>query len=172
MSKSKSDLSITKRVLLDYVKFKTQNGGQFFASNEYIAKALDLTESTAKTFVNDLIRDEYLYKEIDKKGRRILSLTGQEYKPLFEDMRNLDKKILREDRDNFERDNKYLNDQLSQETARNEQLVNERTDLVLSNQELTMRVQKLEKRVTALENLFYKNGVSKEKLETLIQQSA
>jgi len=39
--------------------------------------------------------------------------------------------------DNFERDNKYLNEQLSQETARNEQLLNERTDLVFSNQELT-----------------------------------
>ena len=76
MSKSKSDLSITKRVLLDYVKYRTQRGGQFFASNEYVAQALDLTVSTAKTFVNDLIRDGYLYKEIDKKGKRILSLTG------------------------------------------------------------------------------------------------
>ena len=177
MSKSKSDLSITKRVLLDFIKYKTQNGHQFFASNEYIAKGLDLTESSAKTFVNDLIRDGYLYKEIDKMGRRILSLTGQEYKPLFEDMRNLDKKILKEDRDNFERDNKYLNDQLSQETARNEQLVNERTDLVLSNQELTIRVQKLETelatlkhRVSALENIFYSHGVSKEQLDEMIQR--
>ena len=76
---------------------------------------------------------------------------------------------------NFERDNKYLNDQLSQETARNEQLVNERTDLVLSNQELTMRVQKLEAelatlkhRVSALENIFYSNEVSKEQLNDMI----
>ena len=66
MSKSKSDLSITKRVLLDFIKYKTQNGHQFFASNDYVAKGLDLTENTAKTFVNDLIRDGYLYKEIDK----------------------------------------------------------------------------------------------------------
>ncbi|MBP5344271.1 MAG: hypothetical protein J6Y85_04285 [Alphaproteobacteria bacterium] len=176
MSKSKSDLSITKRVLLDYVKYKTQNGHPFFASNEYIALGLDLTVSTAKTFVNDLIRDGYLYKEIDKKGKRILSLTGKEYKPLFEDMRDVDKKILKEDRDNFMRDNKYLNDQLSQETARNEQLVNERTDLVLSNQELTVRVQKLEAelatlkhRVSALENIFYSNGVTKEQLEQMLK---
>ena len=175
MSKSKSELSITKRVLLDFVKFKTQNGHQFFASNEYIAKWLDLTQSTAKTFVNDLIRDGYLYKEIDKTGKRILSLTGKEYKPLFEDMRNMDKKILKEDRDNFERDNKYLNDQLSQETARIKQLINERTDLVLSNQELTMLVQKLETelatlkhKVSALENIFYSHGVSKEQLEQMI----
>ena len=175
MSKSKSDLSITKRVLLDYVKYRTQRGGQFFASNEYVAQALDLTVSTAKTFVNDLIRDGYLYKEIDKTGKRILSLTGKEYKPLFEDMRNVDKKRLKEDRDNFMRDNKYLKDQLAQETARNEQLVNERTDLVLFNQELTMRVQKLEAelatlkhRVSALENIFYSHGVTKEQLEQMI----
>ena len=175
MSKSKSDLSITKRVLLDFVKFRTQRGGQFYAGNEYIAQGLDLTVSTAKTFVNDLIRDGYLYKEIDKKGKRILSLTGKEYKPLFEDMRNFDKKILREDRDNFMRDNKYLNQQLEQETAHKEQLLNERTDLVLSNDQLTLRVQKLEaevstlkQRVSVLENIFYSSGVTKEKLEELI----
>ena len=175
MSKSKSDLSITKRVLLDFVKYRTQKGGQFYAGKKHIADALDLTESTAKTFVNDLIRDGYLYKEIDKTGKRILSLTGKEYKPLFEDMRNMDKKILKEDRDNFERDNKYLNDQLSQETARIKQLINERTDLVLSNQELTMLVQKLETelatlkhKVSALENIFYSHGVSKEQLEQMI----
>ena len=108
MSKSKSELSITKRVLLDFVKFKTQNGHQFFASNEYIAKGLDLTESTAKTFVNDLIRDGYLDKEIDKMGKRILSLTGKEYKPLFEDMRNIDKNVLKSERDTAVNENQYL----------------------------------------------------------------
>ena len=169
MSKSKSDLSITKRVLLDFIKYKTQNGHQFFASNDYVAKGLDLTENTAKTFVNDLIRDGYLYKEIDKQGRRILSLTGKEYRPLFEDMRNIDKKVLKEDRDNFERENKYLNEQLSMENAHKEQLLNENTDLVLSNRELTYRVQELEKRVTALENIFYKNGMTKEQLEELLK---
>ena len=178
MSKSKSDLSITKRVLLDFIKYKTQNGHQFFASNDYVAKGLDLTENTAKTFVNDLIRDGYLYKEIDKQGRRILSLTGKEYRPLFEDMRNFDKKVLKEDRDNFERENKYLNEQLSMENAHCEQLSNQNTELVLSNAELTQRVQKLEeelaglkKRVSSLENIFYQNGMSLNQLEELIQKS-
>lgn len=179
MSKSKSDLSITKRVLLDYIKYKTQNGHQFFANNDYVAKGLDLTENTAKTFINNLIRDGYLYKEVDKLGRRILSLTGKEYRPLFEDMRNIDKKVLKEDRDNFERENKYLNEQLSYETAHCEQLSNQKTELVLSNAELTQRVQKLEeelsslkKRVSSLENIFYQNGMSRNQLEELIQQSA
>ena len=178
MSKSKSDLSITKRVLLDYVKYRNQKGYPFFESNEYVAKGLDLTENTAKTFINDLIRQGYLYKEIDKKGRRILSLTGKEYKPLFEDMRNIDKKILKEERDNYERDNRYLNEQLSIESAHAEQLINQNTELVLSNAELTARVQKLEgelavikKRVSALENIFYKNNVSPDDLEQMIEQS-
>ena len=178
MSKSKSDLSITKRVLLDFIKYKTHNGHQFFASNDYVAKGLDLTENTAKTFVNDLIRDGYLYKEIDKQGRRILSLTGKEYRPLFEDMRNIDKKVLKEDRDNCERENKYLNEQLSMENAHCEQLSNQNTELVLSNAELTQRVQKLEeelvglkKRVSSLENIFYQNGMSSNQLEELIRKS-
>ena len=65
MSSSKAQLSITKRVLLDFVKFKTNNNFKFFGGNEYIASVLDLTKNTAKTFVNDLIREGYLYKETD-----------------------------------------------------------------------------------------------------------
>ena len=95
MPKKKSELSITKRVLLDYIKFRTNHGFTFYEGNDYIAKALGLTTGSAKTFVNDLIREGYLDKEIDKKGRRILSLTGKEYKPLFEDLTNLDKKSIK-----------------------------------------------------------------------------
>ena len=90
-------------------------------------------------------------------------------------MRNVDKKVLKEDRDNFMRDNKYLKDQLAQETAYKEQLLNERSDLVLSNGELTQRVKNLEKelavlkkRVSDLENIFYKNGVTEEQLEQML----
>ena len=97
MPKQKSELSITKRVLLDYIKFRSNNGFTFYESNEYIANALDLTTGSAKVFVNDLIRDGYLYKETDKQGRRVLSYTGKEYVPLFEDMRNVDKKVLKQE---------------------------------------------------------------------------
>lgn len=178
MPKKQSDLSITKRVLLSYIKFRTRNNFNFYESNDYIARALDIMASSAKVFVNELIRDGYLYKEIDKKGRRVLSLTGKEYRPLFEDMSNIDKKVLKEDRDNYERDNQYLNEQLSYETAHAEQLSHQNTELILTNSELTQRVQKLEeelaalkKRVSSLENIFYQNGVSSEKLEELINQS-
>ena len=178
MPKKQSDLSITKRVLLSYIQFRTRNQYKFYESNDYIAKALDIMASSAKVFVNELIRDGYLYKEVDKTGKRILSLTGKEYRPLFEDMRNIDKKVLKEDRDNFERENKYLNEQLSMENAHCEQLSNQNTELVLSNAELTVRVQKLEeelaglkKRVSSLENIFYQNGMSPNQLEELIQKS-
>ena len=178
MPKKQSDLSITKRVLLSYIQFRTRNQFKFYESNDYIAKALDIKTSSAKVFVNELVRDGYLYRELDKQGRRILSLTGKEYRPLFEDMRNIDKKVLKEDRDNFERENKYLNEQLSMENAHVEQLSNQNTELVLSNAELTARVQKLEeelaglkKRVSSLENIFYQNGMSPNQLEELIQKS-
>ena len=60
-----------------------------------------------------------------------------------------------------------------------EQLSNQNTKLVLSNAELTARVQKLEeelaslkKRVSCFENIFYQNGMSANQLEEVIQQSA
>ena len=88
-------------------------------------------------------------------------------------------KIKKEDRDNFERENKYLNEQLSMKSAHCEQLSSQKTELVLSNAELTARVQKLEeelatikKRVSDLENIFYKNGVTPDKLEEMIRKSA
>ena len=185
MSKSKSELSMTKRVLLDFIKFKTNNNHIFFASNEYIANMLDLTTNTAKTFVNDLIREGYLYKETDKFGRRVLSLTGKEFKPLFEDLTNLDKKVLKQEKEDLKRDNDYLNQELETHKTYADRLRTERTELVLSNTELTIKVRELEERIQKLEeqvskqssrikdleNLFYKNGVSEEDLEKAINES-
>ena len=48
ISSSKAQLSITKRVLLDYIKFKTNNNFKFFAGNEYIADVLDLTKKLSQ----------------------------------------------------------------------------------------------------------------------------
>ena len=178
MSSSKAQLSITKRVLLDFVKFKTNNNFKFFGGNEYIASVLDLTKNTAKTFVNDLIREGYLYKETDKKGRRLLSLTGKEYKPLFEDLTNLDKKALREENNDLKQDNKYLEQELETHKHHANMLLSEKTDLIISNTELNIKIQELEERIaklenrtTKLENLFYKNGISQEQLEKAIQEN-
>ena len=178
MSKSKSELSITKRYMLEYICFKTRNNYAFFANNEFIAEAIGLTVNTAKTFINDLIRDGYLYKEIDKKGRRVLSLTGKEYKRLCLDMTNVDKKVLKSERDTAVNENQYLQEQLTFSEGRVNSLVSEKTDLTLTNGELTRkvkeleeRISKLENRTTKLENLFYKNGISQEELEKAIQEN-
>ncbi len=178
MPKTKCELSITKRVLLDYIKFRTNNNYTFHEGNEYIAKALDLTTGSAKVFVNDLIRDGYLNKEIDKSGRRILSYTGKEYPALFEDMRNVDKKVLKQDRDDAVRDNQYLNEQLTATEAHCEQLRMEKTELVLTNAELTREVQALKERVNhleqrmgAVEKFFTMQGVPKEQLEQIIENN-
>ena len=185
MSKRKSELSMTKRVLLDYIKFRTHNNFKFYEGNEYIAQALELTPGSAKVFVNDLIRDGYLYKEIDKQGRRVLSYTGKEYMPLFEDMRNVDKKVLKQEKEDLKRDNDYLNQELETHKTYADRLRTERTELVLSNTELTIKVRELEERIQKLEeqvskqssrindleNLFYKNGVSEENLEKAINES-
>ena len=56
MPKTKCELSITKRVLLDYIKFRTNNNYTFHEGNDYIAKALSLSPDSANVFVNDLIR--------------------------------------------------------------------------------------------------------------------
>lgn len=178
MPKKKSELSITKRVLLDYIQFRTNNNFTFYEGNEYIAKALGLTTGSAKVFVNDLIREGYLYKETDRQGRRVLSYTGKTYFPLFEDMRNIDKKVLKLERDGALNENQYLQEQLTFSEGRVNSLVSEKTDLTLTNEELTRKVKELEERITKLENrttklenLFYKNGISQEQLEKAIQDN-
>ncbi|MBE6449953.1 MAG: hypothetical protein E7013_04625 [Alphaproteobacteria bacterium] len=135
--------------------------------------------------MNDLIREGYLYKETDKKGRRLLSLTDKEYKPLFEDLSNLDKKILKEENKNLKEDNAYLNQEIQVQKQHADTLLSEKTDLVISNSELNAKVQELEVRIAKLEervavqgdrimkleNIFYKNGISKEKLEEVIEEN-
>ena len=51
MSKSKAELSITKRLLLDFIKYKTNNNHTFFMGNDKIAAALGLTVNSAKVMV-------------------------------------------------------------------------------------------------------------------------
>lgn len=197
MPKKESDLSITQRVLLSYIKYRTNNNYKFFEGNDYIAKVLDLTPASAKVFVNTLIRKGYLYKEIDKKGRRILSLSGKPYQPLFEDMSNVDKKILKQEKDELLQDNQYLNEQLSASEIHCQQLLSNNTDLVLSNSELTKEIQELksrcanlenkcaimeneinalnltnqaqQERITNLENIFFENGISASRLEEILK---
>ena len=65
MSKSKAELSITKRLLLDFIKYKTNNNHTFFMGNDKIAAAFGLTVNSAKVMVNELIREGYLLKSTE-----------------------------------------------------------------------------------------------------------
>ena len=171
--------------MLEYIWFKTRNNYAFFANNEFIAEAIGLTVNTAKTFINDLIRDGYLYKEIDKKGRRVLSLTGKEYKRLCLDMTNVDKKVLKSERDTAVNENQYLQEQLTYAEGRVNSFVSEKTDLILTHEELTRKVKELEERIRKLEetvstqndrimrleNIFYKNGITETQLDAIIEKN-
>ncbi len=74
-----TDLTITQRHILEFIRFKTNKGFPFYGSNEYVANALEIKESSAKVLINKLIKDNYLIKSSDIKHKRILSLSGKEY---------------------------------------------------------------------------------------------
>ena len=110
----------------------------------------------------------------------------QIHKHLFEDLTNLDKKVLKVENQDLKRDNEYLNQELETHKTYADRLRTERTELVLSNAELTRKVRELEERIqkleetvanqsariSDLENLFYKNGVSEEQLSYMINKNS
>lgn len=163
MSKSKAELSITKRILLDYIKFKTNNNHTFFAGNDYIAEALDLTPATAKQMVNDLIRKGYLRKDTDKYKRRLLFLTGKEYKPLFENMANVDKALLKSRVENYENDLNYC--------KRENQLLQIRCNkLEKENEPLGRMMLDYENKLRDLDTVFKAHGTSLDEMLGLIKE--
>lgn len=134
MSKSKAVLSITKRLLLDFIKYKTNNNHTFFMGNDKIAAALGLTVNSAKVMVNELIREGYLLKSTDIHGRRVLSLSGKPYLTIScVDLSNIDKRILAQEVLNYQRDAEYYKQQYELEKARADRLAEEITGLNLKN---------------------------------------
>ena len=97
MSKSKAELSISARLLLDYIVFRRQLNHTFFENNETIGFKLDLTEGTIKELVNRLVRMGYLVKCKDKYGRRVLETTALKHKPLFYPLQEINKRGLKEE---------------------------------------------------------------------------
>lgn len=134
MSKSKAELSITKRLLLDFIKYKTNNNHTFFMGNDKIAAALGLTVNSAKVMVNELIREGYLLKSTDIHGRRVLNLSGKTYLTIScVDLSNIDKRILAQEVLNYQRDAEYYKQQYELERARADRLAEEITQVKLSN---------------------------------------
>ena len=134
MSKSKATLSITERLLLDFIKYKTNNNHKFFMGNDKIAMALGLTVNSAKVMINSLIREGYLIKSIDNHGRRILELSDKPYLTIAcVDLSNVDKRIILQEALNFQRDAEYYKKQYEFEKSRADRLLAELTQLKLSN---------------------------------------
>lgn len=134
MSKSKAELSITKRLLLDFIKYKTNNNHTFFMGNDKIAAALGLTVNSAKVMVNELIREGYLLKSTDIHGRRVLKLSGKPYLTIScVDLSNIDKRILTQEVLNYQRDAEYYKQQYELEKARADRLTENLTGLKLRN---------------------------------------
>ena len=134
MSKSKAELSITKRLLLDFIKYKTNNNHTFFMGNDKIAAALGLTVNSAKVMVNELIREGYLLKSTDTHDRRVLNLSGKPYLTIScVDLSNIDKRILAQEVLNYQRDAEYYKQQYELEKARADRLTENLTGLKLRN---------------------------------------
>ena len=97
-------LSILERYILTYIKFRSNNAHIYYGSNEDIAKHAQCKLSSAKTKVNQLIRQGYLDKGVDEYGRRTLTPTTKYYIPLDGvNMSNKSKSLMKQDIQNFER---------------------------------------------------------------------
>ena len=127
MSRSKAELSITERLLLTYIGYKTNKNFKFFMNNEALAKVICCKTSTTKVMVNKLVREGYLIKSCDDKGRRQLSLSGREFMPLDGvNMGNIEKNTLKHDAQDQKQWANYYKNELNEAQIRIKSLENER----------------------------------------------
>lgn len=113
-------LSILERYILTYIKFRSNNAHIYYGSNEDIAKHAQCKLTSAKTKVNQLIRQGYLDKGVDEYGRRTLTPTEKYYIPLDGvNMSNKSKSLMKQDIQNFERmEKQYKQDIAELKSAR------------------------------------------------------
>ena len=127
MSRSKAELSITERYILTYIGYKTNNGFKFFMNNETLAQIICCTIPSTKVLVNKLVREGYLIKTCDNRGRRQLSLSERKFMPLDGvNMSNIDKTYLLQELSNYQRDADYYKSELKEAQIRIKSLKNER----------------------------------------------
>lgn len=165
MSRSQSELSLTQREILQLIIYRTKNPKHttFFGDNEYIAKCVNVKPDTVRKAVNELIKLEYLVQGKDKQGRRHLIYTGKKFAPIIADMRNFDKSILKQERDNYLHDLTYCQNELELTQIRMKTLDRE-------NSELRLKLLQTETRLMQIENLFTSQGVTKEQIDVMIRQ--
>lgn len=114
MSKSKSELSVSERVLLDYINYRTKCGFPFFEKNGTIAPNVGLTEGTTKELINRLVRKGYLFKCKDEKNRRQLMLTELEHTQVYRNFQDIGNKELKEEVKRLKQELKIAEKQLQE----------------------------------------------------------
>jgi len=123
-------LSILERYILTYIKFRSNNAHIYYGSNEDIAKHAQCKLASAKTKVNQLIRQGYLDKGVDEYGRRTLTPTEKYYIPLDGvNMSNKSKSLMKQDIQNFERMEKQYKQDIAELKKRVSKAEQERDNL-------------------------------------------
>ena len=165
MSRSKAELSVTERLIIQLVIYRTKNPKHptFFGDNKNIAKCIDVQPDTVRKAIAKLVKLEYLQLGYDKQGRRHMVYTGKEFAPIVENMNNIDKKSLRDDKEYYEREAQYSAHELEMAQIRIDTLDKE-------NSELRTKLLHTETRLMQLENLFLSQGVTKERIDAMIKQ--
>ena len=165
MSKSKSELSVTDRLIIQLVKFRINaKHPTFYGDNKNIAQCLDIQPDTARKAVSKLVKLGYLEVGFDKQGRRHIVYTGKEFAHIFENMNNIDKKVLRDNKEYYEKMYKDTKHELDMAKIRIETL--ERENSTLQNKLFCSEL-----RVSQLENIFLSRGAPKEYIDTLIKEN-
>ena len=166
MSRSKAELSVTERLIIQLVIYRTKNPKHptFFGDNKNIAKCIDVQPDTVRKAIAKLVKLEYLQLGYDKQGRRHMVYTGKEFAPIIENMNNIDKKSLRDDTEYYEREAQYSAHELELAKIRIETLERENTSL-------QSKLSQAELRVKQLENIFTAQGCTKEQIDMMIGQA-
>lgn len=99
MSHLKLEISVSERLILDYITFRTRSGYPFFEKNSTIAPNVGLTEGTTKELINRLVRKGYLFKCKDERNRRQLLLTELKHPQTYTNFQDVSKACLKEELD-------------------------------------------------------------------------
>ena len=130
MSERQGKLTITERLILTYIGYKTNRNFKFFMNNETLAKAICCKTSSTKVMVNKLVREGYLIKTYDDKDRRQLSLSERKFIPLDGiNMSNVEKTLILRELVEAQNDANYYKQQYLLEKARADRLSEELTNL-------------------------------------------
>ena len=113
MSHSKLEISVSERLILDYIGFRTKSGFPFFEKNSTIAPNVGLTEGTTKELINRLVRKGYLFRCKDERNRRQLLLTELKHPQTYTNFQDISKASLKEELDYKNKELKQTEQQLN-----------------------------------------------------------